>query len=234
MNNIDQTESHMPAFACPANLATFKWGNRIALRHMDNDDLRLFNDANRYSFRANMAMGVLLSEYMIELLRDHCDVTDARQRIEAAWVSIIEPGYTRSIAFELSDDEDFHEENAHQGALEIVLHNLDSLFERYINGDIWISTVVARQITLASYLSKSSSDFTAWHKTVSDKAAVHFPKTCDYDQASGVFDFSSEAALCPYFFNPSHQYDVQQHAQYLQAFIEDIDRSSNPYLQASA
>lgn len=210
----------------------YKWNSDLALKFFAAKDqnVRLYEAVDRCNFRAKMALGIAISECAIWRFQGHADLTDALNRVEAAWASSINPAYARDLKAELTRDDDREIVDA---ALEMVLAVLGIIDARYRKGSIYLAEPVVRQAVLAQHLLPDKKLFTAWLSETVKRAAETFPRLSEYDEESEFYDASQEAPVPRDFFDPGYQYSQAAAAESVSKFIKALDPGRNPYLRTS-
>jgi hypothetical protein len=206
----------------------YKWSEDIGLKFYASKDAnpRLLTALEAVSFRAAMSLGVAITEWGIWRLAGHGDVTDALERVEAAWVCALETASVKDLKFTFSE-----EENQIQGPLEIFLVVLGELCTRYSKTSIYIVGSVIRQAQLVRYIVPDKAVFDDWLSTSLRKAAKTFPRKPTYDRKKGVFDPSAESPVPREFFEPGFVYSEEASKAAIRAFLKTLDPKKNPYLR---
>lgn len=209
----------------------YKWSNDLAMSFDDAENVRLYNAIDKSNFKAKMAIGALLTEWIVWRFHGRADLVDAHNRIEAAWASIIDPAYVRGLDFELTDRDDFHDKAIVEGPLEIALDFLAVISSRYIEGSIYLAEPIAKQAMLAQHLMPNKKMFSSWLSDILRRTAKVFPREADYDEGAGIYDASHEKPVPREFFDPEFKYTDGAAEKALREFLQTLDPGKNPYLR---
>ncbi len=110
----------------------YAWNNDIALElyAAKDQNVALYRRIDDASACAKMSLGVAIAEWIVWRFRGHLDLTDALERIEAAWAGAVDPAWVRTLDGEMTHDDDSF---PMEGALELGLAVLGETFARYEN-----------------------------------------------------------------------------------------------------
>jgi len=207
----------------------YKWNSDLGLKFYAAKDqnARLYKAIDASQFKAKMAIGAAVTEWIIWRFDGHTNLADAHQRIEAAWVSVIDPLYTKNLSLKMKEDDDAAPV---EGALELALCLLGEIHGRYAKGNIYLAERIVNQSMLARHLMPEKKPFDDWLSTTLQRAAEAFPRTTNYDKRTGIFDASGEKPVPREFFDPNFQYTEVHAEAALRAFLQTLDPKQNPYL----
>src|SRR5512134_2186391 len=87
----------------------YKWTEALSDKFYTSKDAnpRLYDAIDEMNFKAKMALGVAIAEWILWRFEGHADLQDAHRAVEASWASVIHPAYAKPLPFEL-DDEPVH------------------------------------------------------------------------------------------------------------------------------
>lgn len=208
---------------------SFKWGKKIAAKfYAEEVDERLYDAVNKCSFKASYAIAIAATEWIAYRFANFVDITDALNRIEAAWASAVELSRCRSLEFSLSDNSD-DPKNTIGGPLEIALSNLDLLHDGYSDSDINLQTGVCRQLLLAKHVVPKAANFENWLSDRLRKLAKVFPQQAEPDAEE--YDWWDEEPVPREFLESGFVYMKQSATAALQAFLATLDGAKNPYIK---
>jgi hypothetical protein len=210
--------------------AKYKWDSDLAMDLDDVENDRLYDAINATSFRAKMAIAAAVAEWIAWRLHGHVDITDALQRVEAAWASVIDPKYAKNLEFQGSADDDTERAKA---PLEAALSHLGDAYEEYSQGSIYLAEPVMKLAMLARHLAPDKKGFDAWLSETLRRTAKIFPRGPEYDEDSETYDASSETPVPRDFFEPGFKYSDAANQKAIRQFLENAQAKKNPYLRLS-
>ena len=220
----------IPRHLIPNTPYKFKWSNTIAMGFDRVNKPRLFHALNLLSTRAKMAIGALVTEYIIFSLADECDIRDAQQRVTAAWVSVIDPNYVSSLDITMIDDHHFHNREYAAGAVEMSLVMLDSIYYRYAKGDYYLADTLTKQLAIARHITKSKKQFDLWLEKTLKGTAKNFPYSNNYNEKLERFEYMEETPVSQSFFCFDEPFNIKINAEQLDVFLQSINIEENSYL----
>jgi len=208
----------------------YTWNADLALELYAQKDQnpRLYQAIDQANFKAKMSLGVAVAEWIVWRFTGHADLTDAINRIEAAWASAVNPVYARDLSARMP-----HHDDPIEGALEMALAVLGQTNARYRKGSIYLAEPVVKLATLAVHIMPDKDVFQDWLSSAVRALAQAFPRATDYDRASGVYDASHEKPVPQEFFDPSFRYDDNAAAAAIRQFLQSLDPQRNPYLRSA-
>jgi hypothetical protein len=210
----------------------YKWNNDLAMDFYDGtENVRLYDAIDASSFKAKMALGIALTEWIVWRFESHADLSDAHRRIEAAWASVINPLYAKNLELEMSADDD---KEVVKGALELALCLLGEANADYTKGSIYLAETVMKQTQLARHLIPNKKEFENWLSDTLRRTAKVFPRGVDYDEDTEIYDASHEKAVPRDFFDPAFRYTEGSAEKALSDFLKTLDPNQNPYLCSAA
>jgi hypothetical protein len=211
----------------PAPLS-FQWSGDIALKMYAQSDLNsnIYRAADASSFKAKMALSVCICEWTLYRLEGTLDLEDSWSRVEAAWALILDSLYSNDLEFDLAKDKYKLDSRA---CLGISLAHLAEAAGRYQDGDIWLAEAVTKQAVLARHICPNPKAFDAWLSDTFKATAAAFPRGVEYDKESEYYDASAETPVPRAFFDPLAD-PATDHPAALNAFLQSLDPSTNPYL----
>ena len=222
-------EKHLPIHLFSKTLYQFKWSNQIAMGFDRISKPKLFDALNLTTSRAKMAIGALVTDYIINSLANECDIKDAKLRVIAAWVAVIDAKYITSLDITMKDDHNFHEQEFSEPALEMTLVILDSIFYRYSHGDYYLADTLTKQISIAKRITKSKKQFDIWIDKVIVETSKKFPYLNNYNKGLERFEYEKEVPLLKEFFNFDKDYLTTNNS--INTFLQNADVNQNPYLK---
>ena len=210
----------------------YPWNSDLALQLYAEKDQnpRLYAAVDQTNFKAKMSLGVAVAEWIVWRFAGHLDLTDAIDRIEAAWASAVDPIYARDLSCDMDHDDD---QFPVEGALELALCVLGESNARYSKGSIYLAEPVVKLASLAAHLLPDKDIFHAWLSPMVRRLAQTFPRTSDYDRVSRKYDASHEIPVPREFFNPSFGYDADAATVAIRNFLQTLDPNRNPYLRSA-
>src|ERR1700687_2455790 len=130
----------MPGYISSSNIIgspiNYKWNTEIAADLMERENRKLESAVEKLTFRAGFAVGVAITEWIVWRFEGYADLSDAHNRVEAAWAGVIDPAYVKSLEKELPEDEDIDDKEIIGGPLEATLYTLGEMFDDYSNVNI--------------------------------------------------------------------------------------------------
>jgi len=198
---------------------------------------RLFNVVSKVGYKAAMGVAVTLTELIHLRSKRFYKIFDATQeftpKIESLWAAIIDPLYLKSFRF----DYKYRDEN---GCSTPYLPNWYVM--RYMAGDyseglFKIHTYLKNLSMLMRHLTPNKKLFDKWFAETIRKTAEVFPCPYDYDDLwnrdvrNPSYDCSADAPIPrEFFFDPEFQYSEEATKPFLNAFLQSLDYSNNPWL----
>ena len=212
----------------------YKWNAGLAVSLVEKENARLQSALQTTHFKANLAVGTSLAEWVVWRLHGYVELTDAHHRVEAAWAAVIDPAYVSSLDIELSEDDDFDDKEPAAGPLEATLDALGELFGRYRSLSSTIEEPVIALASLARHVVPNKKSFDRWLSTSLRRASKVFPYDVSrYDKSTDTYDPSYESPVPKEFFEEDFKYSESTGLQVLRDFLESLDPSGNPYLCSS-
>jgi hypothetical protein len=215
--------------AAPIN---YKWNNDLALKFFAAKDMniRLFEAIDASNFKAKMAIGTAVTEWIVWRFEGQADLKNAHQRLDAAWASVIHPLYVKDLSVNLTKD---HDKEPVEGPLEIAMYLLGKTEGRYADGIIFLAAPIVNQSMLARHLMPDKKVFDGWLSATLRRAAKAFPRGPQYDRRMEKYDGSGEKPVPREFFDPGFEYTDVAVEQALRAFLKSLDAKKNPYLRSA-
>jgi hypothetical protein len=209
----------------------YKWTTDISLKFYAAKDqnLKLSNAIRESNFKAKMAIGLAVTEWIAWRFDGILPVKDACQRTEAGWASVIDPAYAKPLTFELSRG--IHDKEPAKGAMEVALAVLYIMSGRYQKGSIYLGESVTRQVVLAEYLIPNREAFRDWLSSSLRRAAQLFPRKVEYDRNTGIYDASHETPVPREFFEPGFEYSEAAAHEAWKRFLRTLRPAENFYLR---
>jgi hypothetical protein len=209
----------------------YKWDNDLAMQFLEPENVRLYDAIDKSNFRAKMALGAVLTEWIVWRFQGHVDLADALHRIEAAWASVIDPAYTKDLRFNLTRS--IHEKAAFvEGPLELALLALGETYAHYTTGSIYLANPVMKQALLARHVIPTKKAFADWLTDTLRRTAEVFPRNGDYDEDTETYDASHEQPVPREFFEPAFEYTEAVAKEALREFLRTLNPSETPYLRS--
>lgn len=221
-----------------------KWSEDIALHHYGAKDqnVKLYRSIDEANFKAKMALGVAVSEWIIWRFDGLADLKDAHQRVEAAWADAVHPTYAKDLRFKLVREPVFGQDPAVDGPLKLALNFLGDIDAHYATGNIYLAAPIVKQAMLAKDVVGNRKLFEDWLKTVVERAAKTFPSTKEYNdlyqkilyhpEVTEKYDPSGETPIPREFFDPDFEYDEESAQVLLGKFLASLDYKKNLYLNS--
>jgi hypothetical protein len=225
---LNEPPAYVKAAGVMGAPAKYEWNSDLAMDLDDVENDRLYDAINETSFRAKMAIAAALTEWIAWRLHGHVDITEALQRVEAAWASVIDPKYTKSLDFQGSADDDTERV---KGPLEAALSHLGDAHEEYVHGSIYLAEPVMKLAMLARHLAPDKKRFDAWLSETLRRTAKTFPRGVQYDEDSERYDASAETPVARDFFEPGSKYSDAANQKAIRQFLENAQAKKNPYLR---
>ncbi|MGD9853094.1 MAG: hypothetical protein AB7T38_17745 [Nitrospirales bacterium] len=210
----------------------YKWNNEFALRFYAAKDqnVRLYEAIDLSNFKAKMALGIAITEWIIWRFKNYLDLEDADMRIEAAWSGVIDPIYVKTLEINLSPE--IHDSELVKGPYEIGLKILRHINARYTKGDIYLAEYVVNQSMLARHIMPDKEIFSDWLTDTVKKTSTVFPRETEYDEETGIYDATHEKPVPREFFDPSFVYTEETAQRVLKDFLQTLNPKENPYLNS--
>ena len=222
---------HIPESITKAPL-TCPWNNAIALQ-LDNFDAlpkHLADAVAAINYKGKMALGLACLEWIFWRLADLTDVSDALNRLEAAWASQISIHYSRSLNYLDVRDEVMTQGNP-DGPLQGALLKLQFLHLVYRKGKPQMISESTRCATLAAHILPADCGFEAWLQTCLESLGDAYPNGADYDRRAKIIDHSAEPPIPrAWFTSLTTPPDATADGAAWAAFLGDLDPANNPYL----
>ena len=209
----------------------FQWDSKIALGlyAAKDQNARLYETIDLLNFKAKMAVGIAITEWIVWRFEGLADLVDARQKITAAWASVIHPGYTKTLYRKMTKVDYTKVE---ESAVELTLCVLGKADDRFKKGDIYLTEHIVRQAMLARYLMPNKKAFSDWLSETLRLSAQAFPSDVEYDFNTGIYDASHEKPVPREFFDPAFNYTEEAAVEVLRNFLHSLDLTENPYLNS--
>ncbi|MCA9470405.1 MAG: hypothetical protein KC643_33835 [Nitrospira sp.] len=184
----------------------YKWNNKLALKFYAAKDqnVRLYEAVDKSSFKAKLAIGIAITEWIIWRFEGHINLKDAQLRTQAGWVAVIDPAYVKTLEMDLSKG--IHDSEIVKGPLEITLEIFGLIYGRYAIGNIYLAEHIVKQAMRAQHLLPDKKIFSDWLTDAVKKTAKVFPRETEYDEDTGIYDASHEKPVPREFFEPSFSY----------------------------
>jgi hypothetical protein len=205
----------------------YKWNSDLAMDLDDVENDRLYSAIDESSFRAKMAIASVLMEWVAWRFQGVVDITDALARAEAAWVSVIDPAYSKSLEFETNADDDAEKALA---PLESALSDLGDAWTEYVKGSIYLAEPVMKLAMLTRHLMPDKKRFDEWLSTALRRTAKTFPRGVTYDETSRTYDASGERPVPRAFFEQNFSPSDAAIHDAIAAFLMEAELSKNSYL----
>jgi hypothetical protein len=205
------------------------WSEDIALKLYAQSDIndRIVKAANESNYKAKLALTACICEWSLFRLKDLLDIDDAWFRVKAVWAAVVDAHYAKDVRFKLSKG--VHHKGDPKGPLEITLAHLGEAAARYKAGNVFLSTAVTKQAVLARYICPNQAAFDTWLSETFKATAAAYPRGVEYDKDAGRYDASAETPVPRAFFDPLAD-PATDHPAALNAFLQSLDPSTNPYL----
>ncbi len=210
----------------------YPWNSDLALRlyAAKDENPRLYAAIDHANYKAKMSLGVAIAEWIVWRFAGHTDLTDAVYRIEAAWANAIVPLYAGDLTCRMTHDDD---KFPVEGALELGLCVLGETNASFCEGSIYLAEPVVKLATVAAQVLPDKDIFSDWLSSTIRRLAQTFPKTTDYDSASGTYDASLEKPVPREFFDQAFTYDDAAATAVIQEFLRTLDPKRNPFLRSA-
>lgn len=220
----------------PPDLATpaldYEWdhGIAVALGEPDEQPTRLAKAIWAINYKAKMALGLMSLEWVIWRLKGRTDITDALQRLEAAWASTVDPRYARSLDFDDIRDE-LVKKGDPDGLLQSALIALDDLHYQFSESSGSLEQEAIKCPNLAQYVLPASAGFEAWLQRTLAALAAAYPCSPSFDSSADSFDHSGEPPIPRAWFESlSVPPDAAADRAAWDAFLRGLNPDDNPYL----
>ncbi len=227
---LQKKPSYIASMSIASAPIKYKWSDDISCGFDEVENDKLYDAIDSVSFKAKMAVGALITEWVAWRLEGHTDLTDALNRVEAAWASAIDSAYAKALTFDLSDDDDFQDKFVIEGTLETALDLLESIHVRYQQGDVYLAQPVMKQAMLARHVISQKKAFSDWLSNMLYCTEEVFPRDAEYDEETGLYDASHEKPVFREFFEPSFVYNDGSAKIAINEFLQTLDYNQNPYL----
>jgi len=223
--------NYISAAKIEATPVDFKWNKTISKKIFSEEvNDRLFEAVTKSSYKASFAVGIAAMEWVVYRFSGHTNISDALNRIEAAWASAINLVYCRDLQFWLTDKASAAKDQV--GApLEISLALLYSMHHRYSTNNLDVSEAACRQILLAQHVVPKAAKFDAWLSQALQKLANTFPQQAEPD--AETYDWSREEIVPQEFFEPDFMYTKESARAALRGFLATLNPGQNPYLRTA-
>ncbi len=211
----------------------YEWSSDLGLKfHAAQDqNVKLYRAIDACNFKAKLAMGTAITEWIFYRFDGHADLTDPWKRVEAAWACNIEPLYANDLRFKLTRV--VHEKGMPiEGPLELALSSLGKMYARYTKGAIDLAEPVVRQAVLARHILGKISVFDNWLTETVRRTVEVFPRKGEYATGTQTYDASDEPPVPREFFEPNFSYTAEAAKQALQEFLKALDYTKNHYLRS--
>jgi hypothetical protein len=208
----------------------YKWSNDLALEFYAAKDqnLKLYDAVDLSTYRAVMALGIVVTECIVWRFKGLTNLTDSMNRVEAAWASSLDPTYARSLKIEFTKDND---REFVEGPLELAMRVLNILDTRFRKGLIYLPGTVVKQAILAQHLFPDKKKFSNWLSDLLKRTAEAFPRTVKYDRKTEIYDASLEKPVPPQFFSTRFTYSEAAARDAWNQFLQSLKPAENPYLR---
>jgi hypothetical protein len=227
----------MPGYIDSAGVAgspiKYKWNNSLALKYYATKDqnVKLYLTLDKSNFKAKMAIGLAVSEWIAWRFSGIVDLTDCLSRLEAGWASLIDTLYSKSLDVPPTNNPTFHDTEKAAGPILTSLRLLNGIHSRFVAGSVYLAEPIVKQAMLARYLMPEKSVFDLWLSSVVRESVTTFPRLANYDEESGVFDASHEKAIPREFFEQGYEYSEATASEALKELLRMLDPGLNPYLR---
>lgn len=210
------------------------WDEDLALRLYAQKDpnMKLHRAIDEANFKAKMAAGVAITDWLLWRFEGHADLRDARLRLEAARASAVNSAYAKDLRFELKQELLFSKVPAVDGPIQLALTFLGSMDARYATGNVFLAAPIVKQVLLARHVMPNKKAFESWLSASLRHAAEVFPRGPTYERGT-KHDASAEAPVPREFFEPDFTYTSESGAEALRRFLKTLDPKANPYLYSA-
>lgn len=213
---------------------SFKWDNTTAIRLRDPNGARrvIWEPVNKIGFRAKAALGLACLEWALWRLENLVDTNDAFKRLEAAWVSILNPAYTHSLDYDYLEEFSPDSGKKAESVLQGVNIAIESVCFNFANGKTGMGSSVSNSTALAIHILPKDCGFNDWHQRVLGSLAVLCPEDLKPDRSIKKHDWSQEAAIPrSWFENPVSALGADEIKKRWKDFLEGLKSGGNPYLK---
>lgn len=211
----------------------YKWDSSLALKYYGTKDqnVKLYLALDKSNFKAKIAIGLSVTEWVVWRLSGLTDVTDALDRIEAGWASTLNLLYSKSLEVPATNNPKFHDVEKTAGPVLTCLRLLNGMHSRFASGSIYLAEPIVKQAMLARHVLPDKAPFEAWLSVTIQRTTELFPRIGDYDEESGTYDPSNEKPIPRESFEKDFFNFEATAAADWNTFLETLDPSRNPYLR---
>ncbi|NTX14389.1 hypothetical protein HUA76_26660 [Myxococcus sp. CA056] len=222
---------YMPADLSSAPLS-FAWSNEIAVSFSDPNaqPRQLVEKVWSLDYKAKAALGLACLEWVLFRLDGHTDVGDPLQRVEAAWASILDKGYARSLDFDDVRDE-VNRKGDPDGPRQKALLLLDDLHFAWGKSRTALEWTAVKSAHLARRVVPASSGYEDWLERTLDALSAAHPCSAGFSHSARTFDHSAEPPIPRAWFESlTVPLDEAADRAAWDAFLRGLDPGDNPYL----
>lgn len=219
-----------PDLAAPA--LDYEWDHSIAiaLGEPDEQPARLAQAIWAINYKAKMALALTSLEWVLWRLKGRTDITDALQRIEAAWASTVDPKYARSLDFDDVRDELVRKGDP-DGLRQSALIRLDHLHFHFTDNRTTLELEAIKCPNLAQYVLPANAGFEAWLQRTLAALTTAYPCSPSFDRGGREFDHSAEPPIPRAWFESlTVPPDAAADRAAWDAFLRSLNPADNPYL----
>lgn len=210
-----------------------KWNSDIGGSFYFGKDhnVKLYRAVDECQFKAKMALGVAITEWAVWRFQGYVDLTDASNRVEAAWANVIEPPYSKSLKIKLKPTSGFANPEV-EGPFQLIVGLLGEIRAYYATGNIYLAEPIVKQAMLARHVLPNKQLFDNWLSESVRRIAEVFPRTGEYDKETEKYDSAHEIAVPREFFEPGFIYTTEAGRKLLHEFLNTLEFTKNPYLNS--
>jgi hypothetical protein len=211
---------------------SYKWSDKIACHFDEMENPKLIRAVDQSNFKAKMAIGAMITELVMWRYDGQAEISDGLKRAEAAWACAIDRYYSKDLSLDLSGDF-FQDEQPIEGPIECALDYLETIYNRYTTGEVYLADAVTTLIFVAFHCFPNKKKFSAWLSETLRHTAKVFPVGIDEDEFYDLesYDCSHEKPCFRAFFEPGFEYAEESAREAINRFLQSLNPNDNPYLR---
>jgi hypothetical protein len=209
----------------------YTWTDKTGVRYLGKDlNVRLYRAVDALAYRAKMAVGVAIAEWIVCRFQGLAQLDEAWRRLEAARAVIVDSLYAKDLSFDPNDSLGASGELRINDALEVALTLLGDAAEHYCKCNIYLAEPVVNLAMLARHVLPAKKEFDAWLEEAVRRAGAAYAPQPPYDKWTKKYDASGEDPVPLELFDPAWTYTPTNAKNALRAFLATLDPKANPYL----
>lgn len=202
----------------------------------EETNVRLIEAVQKTSYKAQMAIGTALAEWLLWRFEDMADLTLGRHAVEACWATVIDLHYAKPLGFEPKNVPKLSSLADVDGPLRIGLSVLREMRGRYLKGKPSLAASVMKLALLDQHVIPARKEFEAWLTSTLERTAKAMPggpppAAADADEDPAYDPRAGTPIAREFFFDPEWKLTKEANQAALSAFLASLDPATNPFLR---